>query len=142
MPKYEDLPQLSPCSHEEAHTRIILHCVHAAIKVRKKIIVRSVDTDVVVLVIANYHKLAVDELWIAFGSGSSFRYLPVHLYASAMGQEKARALPIFHAITGCDTVSSFYGRGKKSAWEAMTSYELATRVFLQLAASPNNISDE
>jgi len=31
------------------------------------------------------------------------------------------ALPLFHAITGCDTVSHFLGRGNKTAWSAWQS---------------------
>ena len=77
--------------------------------------IRTVDTDVVVLSITSYFLLAVDDLWIAFGTGNNFRYLAAHQYASALGPDKARALPMFHAITGCDTVSSFAGRGKKTA---------------------------
>ncbi|KAG7166461.1 hypothetical protein Hamer_G005568 [Homarus americanus] len=62
-------------------------------------------------------RLVVEELWIACGSGNNFRYLSVHLYASAMGQEKARALLMFQAITGCDAIF-FCGRGKQAAWDA------------------------
>ena len=29
---------------------------------------------------------------------------------------KAKALPMFHSLTGCDTVSSLVGNGKKMAW--------------------------
>ena len=37
--------------------------------------------------------------------------------AQALGPDKCRGLPAFHAFTGCDTVSSFGGRSKKTAWE-------------------------
>lgn len=37
-----------------------------------------------------------------------------HAQAIALGIRKAQALPMFHALTGCDTVSSFVGHGKKS----------------------------
>jgi len=33
-----------------------------------------------------------------------------------IGEEKSQALTFFHAFTGCDTVSFFSNRGKKSAW--------------------------
>ena len=67
-PHQEDLlSQLSPCSHEEADTRIFVHCVDAANSGHKNIMIRTVDTDVVVLAIASYFLLAVDELWIALG---------------------------------------------------------------------------
>ena len=52
-------------------------------------------------------KLNINELWIAFGSGTSLRYLAVHEIVSRLGPEKVRSLPVFHAFTGCDTVSCF-----------------------------------
>jgi hypothetical protein len=56
-------------------------------------------TDVVVLAIASFPLLHYDELWVAFGTGKNYRYLPCHEYASRMGPSKSRALPMFHAIT-------------------------------------------
>lgn len=61
-------------------------------------------------------KLNINELWIAFGSGTSLRYLAVHEIVSRLGPEKARSLPVFHAFTGCDTVSCFSEKGKMTAW--------------------------
>ena len=48
---------------------------------------------------------------------------------------------MFHAITGCDTVSSFAGRGKKTAWDVWMSHNEDTGVFLNLTASPDEILD-
>ncbi len=67
-----------------------------------------------VLAIAAVQQLSIDELWLAFGSGKSFRYLPAHEMAGALGPEKCIALPFVHALSGCDTVSSFAGCGKKT----------------------------
>ena len=78
---------------------------------------QTVDTDVVVLVVAAAQGLkAGDELQLASGTGKCLRYLAAHEISAAHGPEKARALPVFHALTGCDTVSSFAGQGKKTAW--------------------------
>ena len=71
------------------------------------------DTDVVVLAVA---AAAKQELWVAFGTGQHFRYVPIHEIAVSLGPQKSQALLIFHAYTGCDTVSSFSTRSKKSAW--------------------------
>ncbi|KAG7169096.1 hypothetical protein Hamer_G018876, partial [Homarus americanus] len=54
-----DLSQLAPCSHKEADTRNILYCTEAASKDHNRILVRTVDTDVVVLAIGTYHMLAI-----------------------------------------------------------------------------------
>jgi len=60
---------LSPCSHEEADTRLILHAHHAALNGFRSIVIKSVDTEVAVLAIANYSKIGCSELWLAFGTG-------------------------------------------------------------------------
>jgi len=43
-----------------------------------KLCVRTVDTDVVVIAVAMFEKINVDELWLSFGKGSHFCYIPVH----------------------------------------------------------------
>ena len=57
--------------------------------------------------------IQADEVWVTFGSGKNMRYIPAHIVAKPLGTDKASALPVFHALTGCDTVSFFGGRGKK-----------------------------
>ena len=42
------------------------------------ILVRTGDTDVVVLAIATVQELGMSEIWIAFGTGKVFRYVPAH----------------------------------------------------------------
>ena len=59
-----------------------------------------------------------------------------------MGHERARALPMFHAITGCDTVSFFAGRGKKTAWDVWISNDDIVAILQQLTDSPNEILDD
>ena len=46
------------------------------------------------------------------------------------------ALPMFHAFTGCDTVSFFGGRGKRTAWDTWRSYNDITSIFVSLANTP------
>ena len=114
------LPQsnLSPCSHKEADTRMILHLADAAKAGYNRILAQTVDTDVVVLAVCYYYTVPASEIWIAFGTGKHLRYIGAHVIAKAFGPEKSSVLALFHAFTGCDTVSSFHGKGKKSAWDA------------------------
>jgi len=49
----------------------------------------------------------VEELWVVFGTGKRFRYIAAHAIASSLGADKSRALPAFHAVSDCDTVSFF-----------------------------------
>ena len=62
------------------------------------------------------------QLWVAFGTGKHLRYIPAHEIATSLGAEKAQALPMFHAFTGCDTVSSFAGKGEKTAFDPVVYY--------------------
>ena len=55
---------------------------------------------------------------VAFGTGKSFRYLNINAISGHIGESRACALPVFHALTGYDTTSAFKGRGKKTACQA------------------------
>ena len=138
----QDTSCLTPCDHEEADTRIIVHLADAVNKGYKKILVRTVDTDVVVLAVAAAAKVDIEELWIAFGTAKSFRHIPAHEIAKSLGPSKSIALPMFHAYTGCDMVSSFGTKGKKTAWTTWTNYEDLTPTLLTLSAGPAHIKDE
>ena len=43
--------KMSDCTHEEADTRIVGHIRHALLEGAKKILVRTVDTDILVILI-------------------------------------------------------------------------------------------
>ena len=116
-----DTSALAPCNHEEADTRIMLHAAHAACNGHKKNLICTVDTDVIVLAVTLACTLNEDaEVWVSFGTGKTFCCLAAHEIARALGPEKAQALPMFHALTGCDTVSCFAGHGKRTAWAVWT----------------------
>ena len=130
---------LDPCSHEEADTRMLLHAAHAAANGHARIMIKTVDTDVVVLAIACFEQLGASELWIAFGAAKNLRYIAVHELVEILDTDRSKALPFFHAFTGCDTVSSFAGHGKKTAWEAWNSFPDVTDTFLQLSSGPTDV---
>ena len=141
-PVLPDLTSLAPCNHEEADTRMLLHASHAAQHGHHAILIRTVDTDVVVLAVSLVQGWKSDDkLWLAFGTGHSFRYLAAHEIAAELGQEKARALPMFHALTGCDTVSSFARHGKKTAWEIWKVLPELTEALHLLSSAPHIIPD-
>ena len=56
------LYQLPPCTQEEADTRIFLHVSDTAKHGYRKVIIRTVDSDVLVLAIAAVQQLSIDEL--------------------------------------------------------------------------------
>ena len=136
-----DIDSLQPCSHEEADTRIFLHVKHCAQQGHKRISIQTVDTDVVVLAIGHFQSLNIEELWIDFGVLNHYRNIAAHDIANYLN-EKAKALLLFHALTGCDTVSSFRGRGKKTAWSAWMAHPAATDAFESLLSQPEDLTPE
>lgn len=132
---------LSPCNHEEADSRLLLHCADAVSQGFESICIRTVDTDVVVIAMTVFKKLGVAQLWVAFGTGKNFTYVPIHEIVESITVPKAQVLALFHSFSGCDTVSSFSGIGKKRAWEAWRIYPEVTGIFQSLIDNPSEISD-
>ena len=107
-----------PCSHEEADTRMPLHVKDSMNFGLKTVTIRTVGTDVVVLAVAHFQGLPnIEQLWIAFGTGKEFKYIPIHKIASAICPQFAIGMLFFNTFTGCDVTSYFTNRGKKSAWK-------------------------
>ena len=76
--------------------------------------IRTVDTDVVVLAAAMFNQINTDEPWLAFGTKAHFCYIPIHEGVNVMDLAVCKTLPVFHAFTGCDKISAFGGREKKT----------------------------
>ena len=131
-----DIPNietLTPCDHEEADTRMLLHAAHMKYQGFTNIVIRTNDTDVLVLAIASQVHLNFAELWLSFGTGRSHKFIPVHDAQRQVGRSTALALPGFHAFTGCDQISSFWKKGKNRAWEIWQMYPEFTQAFVVLS---------
>ena len=101
----------------------------------QKVMVRTV------LAIAMFNQIGADELWLAFGTRSNFRYIPVHDVVAGMDPRICATLPVFHALTGCDTVSAFSGRGKKTAWNTWEVFPEVTEAFEDLLLMQQDMSE-
>jgi hypothetical protein len=83
---------------------------------RNSDMIKAIDTDVHVIAIHVFTSLkefGLEGLWLAFGTDVNLRWIPVYNLYSRLSQEKTNALPFFHALTGCDVVSAFRGKGKR-----------------------------
>ena len=114
----QDMTNLTPCNHEEADSRIMVHVADAIMLGFQKILVRTVDTDVVVLAVAVLPQLGRAELWIAFGTGKNFRYIPAHEICASLGQQKSVALRCF-MISQAATLYPACPSGKEDCMESM-----------------------
>ena len=102
-----NLTNLAPCTHEEAHTRLMVNVLDASCCGHRRIIIRTSDTDEVVLAVSIVSRIPAEELWVAYGTGKHLQNIAVHTIAAALGRERAFVLPMFHALSGCDTVHHF-----------------------------------
>ena len=120
------------CDHEEADSRI---CVHV-----KDALVRTVDTDVIVILVGIYfclHSMYPNaNIWVGFGTGKHYQNYHINAICEQLGKPKSTALPFYHTFTGCDTTSQFLGKGKKSCWDAWKSNPEVTEAFHFLVDRP------
>ena len=68
----------------------MLHAHDCAQKDLTKILIRTEDTDVVVLSVTFFKRISAQEIWIAFGTGKQYRYISVHEIVSKLAQEDLR----------------------------------------------------
>ena len=113
------VPEL--CSNqEEADTRMFLHAIHASSDGHSDICIRSSDKDVEVLA-CNYQEFLSANLVIASGTKTRTRLISIPRICEKIGKDICRVLPGLHALTGCDSVSTFTGKGKKKALDLITN---------------------
>lgn len=100
------------CTHEEADTRILLHAKHAADHGESTVIIRSPDSDVTMLA-CHFQNNIPARLLVHKKAKTRTIFLDIPAIVQKAGVDLCDALPGLHAFTGCDTTSSFSGKGKK-----------------------------
>jgi hypothetical protein len=108
---------------------MILQALHADKRLKElgkqgRIIIKTSDTDVIVLCIYFDKQLTnTSELWVQMGNVSSVkngrRFLPIHELCSSLSEITCRVLPGAHALSGCNTTSSFFGNGKTLVYKIL-----------------------
>lgn len=119
-----------------AGRRIILHLEDAVKGGTTEVSIRRVDSDVAV---TSAQHLNNAEVWIAFGTRKYFSFIAAHEIARALGPDQCMALPMFHAFTGCHTMSCFGRRDKRTAWNTWKSYGDVTPALCYLPAIPESV---
>ena len=110
------------CQSEEADQRLVLHTLHCLSPCFsfEKIVINTIDTDVLILLIAN---------------------LSSHL-RKKLDHSICEALPFFYAFSGCDTVSSFFSKGKCKGWDIwMEDRSNLDEVFIRLGSEPGELTN-
>ena len=121
---------------EEADSRIILHCTELAGHDYDRVIILSIDTDVLVMLLHHHGRMPA-EVWMQHGRRSDGVFIPVHEIAERTDDAILKNLPAYHAVTGCDTTSGLRYHSKVSSWKAYsTNHTLLDGLGLGLAPSP------
>ncbi|EDO28806.1 predicted protein [Nematostella vectensis] len=116
-------------TQEEADTRILLHASHAA-KAGYAIVISSEDTDVLVIALSLKSFIA-SPLFIKT-TKQSRTYVDVSKVVLVIGVQMCIALPGFHAFTGCERASAFFGKGKAKALELLHQNSSFVNLFLEM----------
>lgn len=84
--------------HEEADTRVILHCIECK---SSKVVVAARDTDILVLLLAHFHKMLCTHLWLKAGTSKQRKYIPVHSIVDKLqfDEDMLETLIAYHSLT-------------------------------------------
>ena len=130
-------------TQEEADTRMMVHLKDMIDNGSKTICVKTVDSDVMVILVGLFYKIKrsenVGNIWLEYGTGTNLRFFNVRDLYNSVGETKARGLLFFHAFTGSDTTSALRNKGKKSAWNTWRAFDEITPVFSNLSKQPFKI---
>lgn len=82
------------------------------------------DTDILVLLIAHFHMMPCQKIWIKTSTAKERKYVPVHAVVEQLQMEPQvlELLPGFHALTGSNSTSYIVGHSKKTCWEVFIEY--------------------
>ena len=126
----------SLCStQEEADTKIILHCQHAAEDQQLKgcdIVVRSPDTDVFILLIHYKERIGNVRVMFDTGIGDKRRMIDIGDVIAAQDKDFAKYIIGLHSMTGCDTTSAFVRKGKIRPFKLAKSQQKFANAFAAL----------
>ena len=122
----QEIYQWQEALHEEADNRMIIHINHMLKKGISSITVRTLDTDVIVILLSFMVQfININEhvsIMVDFGSGDSRRTISINRSFSELGDAVCLGLPFFHILTGCDSTSAFYKKTKKVFFESWMDY--------------------
>ena len=138
--------KITECQSEEADQRLVRHTLHylSLYFSFEKIVINTIDTDVSILLIANLSnhlrknlRALVYAKMVRSGIHHNLRAMILELDHSI-----CKALPFFYAFFGCDTVSSFFSKGKCKGWDIwMKDRSNLDEVFIRLGNEPGELTN-
>jgi hypothetical protein len=127
-------------SQEEADTLMIFHAVEAA-KAGYIIHIYSQDTDVLLAALRRVPLLGEDAAMV-MGTSDKRRLVMLKPIYNALGENKARALCKWHALTGCDTTGHIRGKSKIACLKAFLTADPSSVAAISALGVGSEPSDE
>eukprot|EP00794_Sanderia_malayensis_P002234 gene2234-2545_t len=120
-------------NHEEADTKVVFLLDHVLQRYgqHSRVILRSPSDDVDIPIIVYGNQLDTDlRIFLDNGTGNSRKVLDMN--SSQLSSVQKRGIIGFHALTGNDYVSSFFGKGKASCYKIYTKFPHLQAAFCNL----------
>ena len=126
---------------KEADTRMTNHI--RQLPSGTNVAVRTVNTDVVAIALGCFHLLQDKRIWVDSGvqSKNNLTYISINQLFDPLGEPLCKALPFYHAFTGCDYTSSFNRKGKIKPFKLFEKNSELQETFPNLSHS-EGISDD
>lgn len=116
------------CDHEEDDTRLALHAAHGS-KYYPNIAVYSPDTDVAIILLGTSACLQ-SNVYLFTGTAKCQRIINITAMANSLGPDLCNAVIGFHAFTGCDSISAFFGKDKVRPWKQLLNHVSHENVYI------------
>ena len=144
---------LGTCNHLEADVRIIVHIIDAIQSGCDHVTVRTVDSDIVILLVgfmSHFRQVCLSHgsdpdllsVFALLGSSKNLEYLDIVNVTQKMTVEQCQGLIMLHAFTGCDFVEAFYQHGKKSFYKVYENDPGVCSMMANLTFNPEGLSIE
>ena len=117
-------------------------CIDLAVKELnvKSVVLWSIYSDITAISPRIVLLLGI-KLFFKTGVREHKRFIPMHDVASDLGERMPLALPVIHALSGCDSTSSFYGQGQKRCLATIEKYPLALEGIMGFGQHSVNVDD-
>ena len=140
----KDIFQWIDSTHEEADNRMMIHIADMITHKVSSITVRSLDTDVLVILISFMPKflsmMAKVKLWLDFGVGENRKVISINDCHENLGPSRCLGLLFFHSFTGCDSSASYFDYPKTkwfTSWSKISADNELNSVFQKLSWCPS-----
>ena len=132
---------------EEADQKIARHMIQCVKSGLDHVVVRTVDTDVIMSLLAyrHYPENLDCAMFALMAAGMKKVCYDITKVAHKLGKSICQGLPFFYGLSGCDISSFFFNQGKCKFWDRwmdFDDFEGLTEVFVELSAKPQSVSTD